>query len=38
MIRTPLSVLDLSPIVEGSDARQALLNTMDLARIIRETA
>ena len=32
MIRTPLSVLDLSPIVEGSDARQALLNTMDLAR------
>ena len=32
MIRVPLSVLDLSPIVEGSDARQALLNTMDLAR------
>ena len=32
MIRTPLSVLDLSPIVEGSDARQALLNTLDLAR------
>ena len=32
MIGTPLSVLDLSPIVEGGDARQALLNTMDLAR------
>ncbi len=32
MIATPLSVLDLSPIVEGGDARQALLNTIDLAR------
>ncbi len=32
MIGTPLSVLDLSPIVEGGDARQALLNTIDLAR------
>ncbi len=32
MIDTPLSVLDLSPIVEGGDARQALLNTVDLAR------
>jgi luciferase family oxidoreductase group 1 len=28
----PFSVLDLSPIVEGSDARQALRNTLDLAR------
>jgi luciferase family oxidoreductase group 1 len=28
----PLSVLDLAPIVEGSDARAALLNTLDLAR------
>ena len=32
MIDAPLSVLDLSPIIEGNDARQALLNTMDLAR------
>ena len=32
MIHTPLSVLDLSPVVEGSDAGQALHNTMDLAR------
>ncbi len=31
MIETPLSVLDLAPIVEGSDARQALLNTLELA-------
>jgi luciferase family oxidoreductase group 1 len=29
----PLSVLDLSPIVAGSDARQALHNTLDLARL-----
>src|ERR1700726_1110698 len=29
---TPLSVLDLSPIVEGSDAAQSLRNTLDLAR------
>src|SRR4249920_293385 len=28
----PLSVLDLSPICEGSDAAQALRNTLDLAR------
>ncbi len=28
----PLSVLDLSPIAEGSDARQSLHNTLDLAR------
>jgi luciferase family oxidoreductase group 1 len=28
----PLSVLDLSPIVEGGDAAQALHNTLDLAR------
>src|SRR2546421_6469895 len=28
----PLSVLDLSPIVDGSDAAQALRNTLDLAR------
>ena len=29
---TPLSVLDLAPIVEGSDAATALRNTLDLAR------
>jgi luciferase family oxidoreductase group 1 len=29
---TQLSVLDLSPIVEGGDAAQALANTLDLAR------
>ena len=29
---TPLSVLDLSPIVEGGDAAQSLANTLDLAR------
>ncbi len=28
----PLSVLDLSPIIEGGDAAQALRNTIDLAR------
>jgi luciferase family oxidoreductase group 1 len=28
----PLSILDLSPIVEGGDAGQALRNTLDLAR------
>ncbi len=28
----PLSVLDLAPIVEGSDAGQALRNSLDLAR------
>ena len=32
MINVPLSVLDLSPICEGSDAGQALHNTIDLAR------
>ena len=31
MIQTPISVLDLATIVEGSDARQALLNTLELA-------
>jgi luciferase family oxidoreductase group 1 len=29
---SPLSVLDLSPIMEGSDAAQSLRNTLDLAR------
>ncbi|MEO8309007.1 MAG: LLM class flavin-dependent oxidoreductase [Pseudomonadota bacterium] len=29
---TPLSVLDLSPIVQGSDVAQSLRNTLDLAR------
>ena len=29
---TPLSVLDLSPIVQGGDAAQSLRNTRDLAR------
>ena len=29
---TPLSILDLSPIVEGGDASQSLRNTLDLAR------
>src|ERR1700761_7726450 len=28
----PLSVLDLSPVTEGSDAGQALRNSLDLAR------
>jgi len=28
----PLSVLDLSPIIEGGDAGQALRNSLDLAR------
>src|SRR5207247_5076315 len=28
----PLSVVDLSPIVQGSDAAQSLRNTLDLAR------
>jgi luciferase family oxidoreductase group 1 len=28
----PLSVLDLAPILQGSDARQALRNTLDLAQ------
>jgi luciferase family oxidoreductase group 1 len=32
MSLVPLSVLDLSPIVAGGDARQALRNTLDLAR------
>ena len=29
---TPLSILDLAPIVEGSDAAQALKNSLDLAQ------
>src|SRR6516162_9396586 len=29
---TPLSVLDLSPIIQGGDAAQSLRNTLDLAR------
>ena len=29
---TPLSVLDLSPVAEGSDVSQSLANTLDLAR------
>ena len=29
----PFSILDLSPIVEGADAAQALRNTIDLARL-----
>jgi luciferase family oxidoreductase group 1 len=29
---TPLSVLDLSPIVQGGDAREALRNTLELAQ------
>ena len=29
---TPFSILDLAPIVEGGDARQALLHSRDLAR------
>ena len=28
----PFSILDLSPIVEGGDAAQALRNTIDLAQ------
>lgn len=32
MSTVPLSVLDLAPIAEGSTARQALHNTLDLAR------
>jgi luciferase family oxidoreductase group 1 len=32
MARIPLSVLDLSPIVQGGDAAQALRNTLDLAK------
>jgi len=31
-VMTPLSVLDLAPILEGGDAGQALRNTIDLAR------
>ncbi|WP_072803893.1 LLM class flavin-dependent oxidoreductase [Rhodococcoides yunnanense] len=36
MTRVPLSVLDLSPISEGSTAQQALRNTLDLARQVEE--
>src|SRR3982074_2644996 len=32
MATAPLSVLDLSPIVAGGDAREAFRNTLDLAR------
>ena len=32
----PLSVLDLSPIVEGSTAAEALRNTLDLAQHVEE--
>src|SRR5262245_5326524 len=32
MTTIPLSVLDLSPIVEGGDAAQSLRNSLDLAR------
>ena len=32
MQRTPLSVLDLSPILEGGDAAQSFRNSLDLAR------
>jgi luciferase family oxidoreductase group 1 len=32
----PLSVLDLSPIVEGGDAAQSLRNTLDLARHVEK--
>lgn len=28
----PLSILDLAPVTEGSDARQTFINTLDLAR------
>ena len=28
----PLSILDLSPVIEGGSARQSLQNTLDLAR------
>jgi len=31
-MKTPLSILDLSPIVEGGDAAQALRNSLDLAQ------
>jgi len=32
MTKTPLSILDLAPIVEGGDATQALRNSLDLAQ------
>src|SRR5579885_2312616 len=32
LARTPLSVLDLAPVTEGSDTTQAFANTLDLAR------
>jgi luciferase family oxidoreductase group 1 len=32
----PFSILDLSPIVEGGDAAQALRNTLDLARLAEQ--
>jgi alkanesulfonate monooxygenase SsuD/methylene tetrahydromethanopterin reductase-like flavin-dependent oxidoreductase (luciferase family) len=33
---TPLSILDLSPVVEGSDPREAIAHTLDLARRAEE--
>ena len=34
----PLSILDLSSIVEGGDASEALANTLDLARHVERLA
>jgi alkanesulfonate monooxygenase SsuD/methylene tetrahydromethanopterin reductase-like flavin-dependent oxidoreductase (luciferase family) len=31
-VMTPLSILDLAPIVEGGDAAHALRNSLDLAQ------
>jgi alkanesulfonate monooxygenase SsuD/methylene tetrahydromethanopterin reductase-like flavin-dependent oxidoreductase (luciferase family) len=36
MSRVPLAVLDLSPVSEGSTARQSLQNTIDLAQKVEE--
>lgn len=36
MSRVPLAVLDLSPISEGSTARQALQTTIDLAQNVEK--
>ncbi|MEQ1785013.1 MAG: alkane 1-monooxygenase, partial [Hyphomonadaceae bacterium] len=33
---TKLSVLDLAPVVEGSTVREALLNSLDLARHVEK--
>ena len=35
-LSVPVSILDLAPIAEGSDARAALANTVDLARLAEE--